>query len=291
MVVFEQFHQIGGGAGLEPIVAELFFLECVEQTERIVDAFTIVGKVIAVITGLQLIAGFLVRHFLCCGQFMNFFFKGFVHLFFGYATEVKKTSVHGDVVQIVQVAEHADLSELGNPGEQGELDAAVHGLQHPVEGFQRVAEFALQVVVADGLQQGLVVLVDEDGHALAGLFAGTTKYAGKTQCKGAFRRRRSVQVFPLGYIVIQNLVQTVRCIVLPDVQVQMQHGAFHPVLLQPFHRQSLKEFPLALEVGFQCREKQALAEAARAAQEVITTAAHQLVDKSRFVYIDIAVLA
>lgn len=96
----------------------------------------------------------------------------------------------------------------------------------------------------------------------------------KRSAQGGFRYPRAVDCFPLREGIVQNLVQTVRRVIFSNVQVQVQHGAFHPVFLQLFHCQSFEKLPLALEVGFQGRYEQALAEAARAAQEVVTATVH-----------------
>ena len=79
----------------------------------------------------------------------------------------------------------------------------------------------MQLVVADGLQQGFVVLVDEDGNALAGLLAGTANDTGKAQGKGCFGRFRTIKFFPTGEVIVQYLIQAVRDIVFFDVEVEV----------------------------------------------------------------------
>ena len=100
MVVFEQLYQIGRDAGFEPVVVELFVLKGVEQAERVVDAFRVFYKVVAVVTRLQFLVCLLVCYFLCGCQFVDFFFEVVVDF---------------------------DLSEFRDSCKQGELDAAVYG--------------------------------------------------------------------------------------------------------------------------------------------------------------------
>ena len=67
MIAFKQLHKISRRTGFEPIVAELFLLERIEQAERIVKTFTVVGEMITVIAGSQLITCLLIRHTLHTG--------------------------------------------------------------------------------------------------------------------------------------------------------------------------------------------------------------------------------
>lgn len=157
------------------------------------------------------------------------------------------------------------LPNLVTPRQQGKLDASVHGFQYAVEGFQGVAELVLQRFVADGLQHGLVVFVDEDGHTLPRLLAGTPDHSGEAKGKRAFRHSRAIKLFPFCHSFFQLFVQAVRGVILPYIQVDVQHGAFYPVFLQLLHRQPFKEFLLSLEVGFEGGDEQALAEAPGAA--------------------------
>ena len=160
------------------------YLKVVEQAERIVDSFRVLHEVITVVTFLQFRASFRIGHALRRGQFVDFLLKVVMNLLFRYSAQADVGFAHCNVVQVVQVAEHADLAELGDTRQQGELDAAVHRLEYAVERFQRIAEFALKVIVADSLKQGFVVFVDEDGHTLARLFAGTFHDAFEAQRKG-----------------------------------------------------------------------------------------------------------
>ena len=160
MIASQQLHKVSRRSGFKPIVAEFHLKECIQQTEGIVDAVRVFCKVITVIARFQFIAHFLIRHFLRGCQLVQVFFKIKMYLLFSNSTDGNKRLVHGDVIQIVQVTEHTDFTELGHSRQQGKLDAAVHGFQYAVERFQSVAEFALQFLVADSLEQGFVIFVE-----------------------------------------------------------------------------------------------------------------------------------
>ena len=70
---------------------------------------------------------------------------------------------------------------------------AVHGFQYAIERFQSVAEFALQFLVADSLEQGFVIFVDENGYTLTTLLIGPSHNSCKAQGKGSFGRTRSIK--------------------------------------------------------------------------------------------------
>ena len=193
MIAFQQFHKVSGRSGLKPIVTEFHLKECIQQTERIIDAVRVFCKVVTVIAGLQFIAYFLIRHFLRGCQFVQVFFKIKMYLLFGDSTDGNERLVHGDVIQIVQVTEHTYFAELGHSRQQGKLDAAVHGFQYAIERFQSVAEFALQFLVADSLEQGFVIFVDENGYTLTTLLIGPSHNSCKAQGKSRFGRTRSVK--------------------------------------------------------------------------------------------------
>ena len=97
------------------------------------------------------------------------------------------------------------------------------------------------------------------------LLAGTPDHSGEAKGKRAFRHSRAIKLFPFCHSFFQLFVQAVRGVILPYIQVDVQHGAFYPVFLQLLHRQPFKEFLLSLEVGFEGGDEQALAEAPGAA--------------------------
>ena len=181
MTALQQLYQVGRSPRLEPVAAELIIFKSIEQAERIVDAFGIFGKMVAIVTFLQFGTCFFVSHLTGSSQFVKFFFKIVVYLLFGHPTNADVGFVHGDIVEIVQVAEYAYFTKLRNSGKEGELDAPVHRLQCSVERFQGIAEFRLQSFVADGLQHGLVIFVNEYDNALSRSLVSTLYDSRKTQ--------------------------------------------------------------------------------------------------------------
>ena len=106
--------------------------------------------------------------------------------------------IHRDVVEIIQIAKDAYLAEFCYSGEKGELDVFVATLQDAVESFQGVAIIRLQRFVSDGLEERLVVFVDEDDHVAGGPFYGTTDNSLEAQRKGNLRSIRTILLLPTG---------------------------------------------------------------------------------------------
>ena len=135
---------------------------------------------IAVVIGLQFLAGFFVTYLRGRGQFVNVFLKIRVHFLLTDTADFGIMVIHGYVHQIIQVAENTDLAELGDSRQQGESDTSVHGLQGAVESFQHTAVLVLQGLVADSLKHGFVVFVNEDHDPSPRLFAGPADNALET---------------------------------------------------------------------------------------------------------------
>ena len=57
----------------------------------------------------------------------------------------------------------------------------IHGLEHSVERLENASELFLQLFVAYGLEQRLVVFIYEDGNAVSGLLVRPSDDAGKAQ--------------------------------------------------------------------------------------------------------------
>ena len=98
-----------------------------------------------------------------------------------HSTDRDKRFVHRNIIQIIQVTEYAYLTKLRYSCQQSELDAAVQSLQHPVKGFQHVAELTLQGFIADGLQHRFIILVHKDDDTLPRLLISALNNSRKTQ--------------------------------------------------------------------------------------------------------------
>ena len=105
----------------------------------------------------------------------------------------------------------------------------------------------LQLLVADGLQHWLVVLVNEYDDPLSGLFVCTLDYAVEAHCKSYFGRITAVQLFPFGKLSVEQVLQAFRPVVLLRVEVDVQHGVGRPVVGQLVDGKPLEQLPLALE--------------------------------------------
>ena len=196
VVELEQFDKVSRCACLKPVAAELFLRKRIEQTERIVHAYGIFREVIAIVIGFQLRTSLFISQARSCSQHVNVFLKIRMDFLFADAADFHVTVVHGDVHQVIQITEHADLTELGHSRKQGKADAPVHGLQCSVEGFQGAAVFVLQGFIADGLEHGFVVFINENYHPAACLLACTADDALKTKRKTCFAFPCAVSAFP-----------------------------------------------------------------------------------------------
>ena len=197
MVELEQLDEVGRRACLKPVAAEAPVGKGIQQAERIVHAHGIFRKVIAVVIGFQFSTRLLVTHPRSRSQLVNILLKVGVHFLLTDAADFRILVDHGNVPQVVQIAEHADLAELGHSRQQGKADAAVHGLQCSVERLQGAAVLVLQVFVADGLQHGLVVFIDENHHPAACLLACTADEALETERKACFTLPCAISAFPI----------------------------------------------------------------------------------------------
>lgn len=131
-------------------------------------------------------------------KFMKFRLQPGLNFLVTDPTDINKLIPHGDIVQVVQIAEHTDLAKLGNPRQQSELDATVHCLQHSIEGFQYAPIYSLKLLIADGLQHGLVIFVYQNGNPLPRLLVSTFYHAFETEGEGCLGRSGTVDSFPVG---------------------------------------------------------------------------------------------
>ena len=267
--VLQQFDQESGCTGFEPVASEAHFGKRIEQAEGVVDVFTLLCKVIAVVHLFEFSLGFLFGQFVLFSQFDDVLLEVSEQFFFRNAAQTGKSFVDRDVHQVVQVAEHAHLAELGYSGQQGKLDVAVATLHHAVEGFQRVAVVGQQRFVADGLKHGFIVLVDEDDYVSAPFLCRTAYHSFKTGGKRIFVFIGSILIFPHFQVQGKFVFQCLGCIVLFCIEIKVQDGVFDPFLFQCFHGKSFEKFLFPLKVCFQGRDKQTLSESAGAAQEII----------------------
>ena len=207
MVQFQQFNQVSRRSRFKPVAAESFLRKSIQQAERVVHADRVFREMIAVVIGFQFLAGLFVTHPGSCSQFMDVFFKTGMDFLLTDTANLCIAVIHGYVHEVVQVTEHTDFAELRHTCQQGKADASVHGFQSPVKSLQGTAVFILQSFVADSLQHGLVVFVNEDHYPASGLFAGTADNALETPGYTDFSGRGAIKSFPILYVLFQNIGQ------------------------------------------------------------------------------------
>ena len=164
---------------------------------------------------------------------------------------------------MIQIAEHAHFAELGHTSEEGKTYLGVLRLQDRVKGFQLATVDILQGMVANGLQHGLVVLIDQDDHLLPRLFEGFVNDMQETFLGGAIFELVAVEFLPLFQVPVQLLFERRLVLVFTAIEVNMQDGMLIPFVFKIADSQSLEELFLALEIGFDSGEQQTFPEAAR----------------------------
>ena len=103
-------------------------------------------------------------------------------------------------------------------------------------------------VVADGLEHGLVVLVDEYHDALSGLLTGAADDAVEAHGRAYLRRAATVELFPSVERIVEHVLQTFRAVVFLRVEVEVQYGVGRPVFGQRVDCQALEQLPFSFEI-------------------------------------------
>ena len=291
VVALQEPDEIGGRARLEPVAAEFQLAEGVEQAEGVVDADAVLAEVVAVVLIPEPGERLLLRQPLPVGQLADGGLEIGVYLLLRDAAESLVAFVHREVEEVVEVGENAYLPELRHPCEQGEADVLVLRFEDGIESLERGTVFGLQGFIVQRLQQGLVVFIHEDDRPLPGLFRSPPYNAFEAQGKCCLRRLAAIGFFPCRQCVIENLVKTFLAVISCRVQVEVQDGAGRPGRLQLLHRQPAEQLAPAGEVGLEGGNEQALAETARAAEEVVSSLHDQLMDHGRLVHVGVTVLA
>ena len=125
-MALEEFCQICRRTCLEPVSAIPAAIKCIQQTERIIYAWTVRAEMIAVIILLQLKAGLLIALTVPFCQIAYVFFKIVCQLLSADAADGRVLFIHRNVYKIIKVAEYTYLAEFGHPCEHGKTDISVH---------------------------------------------------------------------------------------------------------------------------------------------------------------------
>src|SRR5574344_2358640 len=110
---------------LEPIIGEFHFFQSIQQTERIVDSFSIDFKMISIVLFFQLCITFFFCYTILLCKFYNPFIKILMQFFFRDSTDIDISLVHRDILKIIQIAEYTDFTELSDAGKESKLNISI----------------------------------------------------------------------------------------------------------------------------------------------------------------------
>ena len=199
--------------------------------------------------------------------------------------------VQGDVDEVVQAGEDADLGELAHPGEEGELDVRVAGLDGRVQSAQGVAVGAGQLRLRQGVQDGPVVFVHQHRHPLPAALVQRgeqTAEAGRAAGVAGFDAGAffdGIELRPHVFAQVVRVVEVAGAEVEPHDR--MADGPVPAVVDGEAPEQRL----VALEQLLARVYEQALAETSRARQEVVLAPVHQPLGVGGLVHVIVALLA
>ena len=156
----------GGGARFVPVVGEPTVREQVEDGEGVVEAGCAV-EAEAVVVVLHPHQEFLAGEAHLAGCVVDPVREVPFKLLLRVTNNVAEALRHGDVHQVVHGGEDAGLCELGDAGQHDEAEVLVAAFEDGVEGAEGAAHSLRRLQVADLVQDGLVVLVDQDDDRAA----------------------------------------------------------------------------------------------------------------------------
>ena len=101
----------------------------------------------------------------------------------------------------MEIIKNIDPPKLGHARYQNKPDIIIHRFQNPIKGFQDRAEFRPQRLIAQGMDHGLIVLVDQDNHLSARPHESPADHSYKTVGNRLITLIFSPLVFPSFYIM------------------------------------------------------------------------------------------
>ena len=214
-----------------------------------------------------------------------------VHVALSISADRRVAAVQGDVGEIVQVREDAHLAELAHSRHQREPDVSVVGLDHAVQAAQVVAVGECCFRSAQYVQDRFVVLVHQHHDSSPRLpvqgFQQVREAAGRGQVFG----RHSQSSLGGGELLHDVGFQQAGLSEAAAAEVEPHHRvAFRPVPavvdMEPFEQGFV-----ALEQLLDRVQQQALAEPARARQEVVLASVEQPLDAGCLVDVVAVLLA
>ena len=130
--------KVARSARCKPIVAHVILLKAVEDTERIENASQITAKMIAVVFLLQPRDRFMIIIAIGCRKRVDRRVKHIEKFILCNTAKRLITSIHADVIGLVESAEHTHLREFGNSREHNELNVFVGVLENAIESFENI---------------------------------------------------------------------------------------------------------------------------------------------------------
>ena len=247
---------------------------------------------VTVIIRFQGTQGTLRRNAEVVGQTTDTLTHMLTHLLLRDATEGGVLREHADILDIVQLAEDAQLRELRDTCQEYETQIRIAGFQRTIEVTHHVAKPRQLLLLMHHVQQGSVVLVDQDNHLLTGLGVGTFDETFQTLVRINSALITSVYLLVTIQFPLQLTQKPILVHMLRRAHVEMKHRIACPLLLQTLDSQTLKQILSPLEITMERRSKQRLPETAGTAQEYITrrTVCHSI-DQFSLIYIHIVPLS
>ena len=247
---------------------------------------------VTVIIRFQGTQGTLRRNAEVVGQTTDILAHLLTHFLLRDATERGVLREHADILDIVQLAEDAQLRELRDTCQEYETQIRIAGFQRTIEVTHHVAKLRQLFLLMHHVQQGSVVLIDQDNHLLTGLGVGTFNETFQTLVRINSALITSVYLLVTIQFPLQLTQKPILVHMLRRAHVEMKHRIPCPLLLQVLDGQALEQFLSPLKITMERRSKQRLPEAAGTAQEYITRrAVCHSVDQFRLIYIHIIPLS
>ena len=199
--------------------------------------------------------------------------------------------MQSDVLEVVEAGEQADFRELADAGDEAEADMGVAILDDRVEPAQEVAVGAGDLRRVQRVQNRLVVLVHQDDRPLPGLGA-RRPYQMPEAFRGRVVAGRDAELLlqdvELGH---QVDVQVARFLEVAAAEAEAQHRMAHRPVPAVVDGEPFEQRLVALEQLLAGVEEQALAEAPRTREEVVSALVEQPANVGGLVHVVALVLA
>ena len=127
----------------------------------------------------------------------------------------------------------------------------------------------LQFWIANGIQNGLFIFVNEQNNGQTCLFFGTNHDLSQPNAQRLCRIFNAIFKFPLTERPRDFFRQPIRLTIIHAVERHVQHGVLRPVLFKPFNCKPIKQRFFAFKIGFERRKQQAFPETSRPRQKVV----------------------